>query len=193
MVWSREALIGYLYGQGAKTRENDGRKFAVPTTATHLLGGTGFPAGLFTDSRNEELSAIIFTNACAISKLSRVSISSGADTKGLRYTRIGNFFDRTPGALKGIPFCLDITSEEYKTLWPQHYEPWCAEMEVFHNPFARYPFPKALLPEVTHWFELGGEIVCESFYETSILWSQTIIQKQSDRIITLDDFVADPT
>ena len=108
MIWSREALIGYLYGQGVETREVGGKRIAVPTTASHLLGETAFPAGLFTDNRNEELSAVIFSNACAISKLSRVGISAGAETNGLRYTRIGNFFDRTPGALKGIPFCLDI-------------------------------------------------------------------------------------
>jgi hypothetical protein len=41
----------------------------------------------------------------------------------LRYTRIGNFFDRTPGALKGIPFCLDVTSDEYRGLWPHRYPP----------------------------------------------------------------------
>ena len=191
MIWSREALIGYLYGQGVETREVGGKRIAVPTTASHLLGETAFPAGLFTDNRNEELSAVIFSNACAISKLSRVGISAGAETNGLRYTRIGNFFDRTPGALKGIPFCLDITTDEYRSLWPQRYEPWCAEMEVFHNPYARHRLPKALLPEVTHWFDLDGEMVCESFYETSILWSQTLIQKQEDRMPTLDDFTPD--
>jgi len=149
MMWSREALIGYLFGQGAEAREADGKWIAVPTTASQLLGEAAFPAGLFTDRRHEELSAVVFTNACAISKLSRVSICSGADDKGLRYMRIGRFFDRTPGALEGIPFCLDITSDEYRSLWPQGYEPWSAELEVFHNPHARHPLPKALIPEAT--------------------------------------------
>ena len=68
-------------------------------------------------------------------------MSAGALTKGLRYVRFGKFYDQTPGALEGIPFCLDITSDEYRALWPQGYEPWSAELEIFHNPFARFPFP----------------------------------------------------
>ena len=90
--------------------------------------------------------------------------------------RYGKFFDRRPGALDGIKFCLDVTSDEYRALWPQGYEPWCAELEVFHNPFARHPLPEALLPEATHWVEEGGEMVCRSHYETNILWSGTLIQ-----------------
>ena len=189
MMWSREALIGYLYGEGAEAQEVDGTNIAVPTTASHLHGPAAFPAGLFSDGRQKELSAVIFSNACTISKLSRVSICGGADDKGLRYMRIGRFFDRTPGALEGIPFCLDITSEEYRSLWPQGYEPWSAELEVFHNPHARHPLPKALIPEATHWFERDGETICESFYETSILWSQTRILNQNDRVPALDDFL----
>ena len=95
-----------------------------------------------------------------------------------------------PQRESGIPLG-GITTDEYRSLWPQRYEPWCAEMEVFHNPYARHRLPKALLPEVTHWFDLDGEMVCESFYETSILWSQTLIQKQEDRMPTLDDFTPD--
>jgi hypothetical protein len=89
--------------------------------------------------------------------------------------RIVTFFDRSPGALKGIPFCLDVTSDECRGLWPQRYERWSAELEVFHNPFARHPVPFAPLPGATHWFDLEGERVCRSVYATSILWSPTLI------------------
>jgi hypothetical protein len=125
MLWSREGLIGYLYGEGAHVTEVDGRKLAVPTSKTILLGPSAFPAGLFADDRAAELSAVIFTNACSIAKLNRVAVTGQGAPKGYRYTRIGNFFDRTPGALKGIPFSMDITSDEYRRLWPHGYEPWC--------------------------------------------------------------------
>lgn len=118
-------------------------------------------------------------------------VSAGASNGGFRYVRIGNFFDRTPGALEGIPFCLDVTSDEYRSLWPLGYEPWSAEIEVFHNPFARYAWPEALLPETTHWVEQNGEKVCRAFYETSILWSHTRIQKEEDPMPTLKDFQPD--
>lgn len=192
MMWSREGLIGYLYGHGALVAAVDGRERAVVMPATQLLGPTAFPAGLFSDARQSDLSAVIFTNACSIGKFNRVAVSGTAAPAGLRYTRIGQFFDRTPGALKGIPFCLDITSAEYRNLWPQGYEPWSAELEVFHNPFARYPLPMPLVPEAQHWFDEGGEIVCRSVYATSILWSQTLIQDFSDPPPTLEAILARP-
>lgn len=187
MVWSREALVGYLYGMHADVIEENGSKRAVAIPAATLLGEAGFPAGLFTDDRSAELSAVIFTNACSIAKLNRVGITAGASAPGYRYTRFGKFFDRTPGALEGIPFCMDIQSTEYRKLWGVGSEPWSAELEVFHNPHARHPLPRELLPEATHWFERGGEMVCDAYYETSILWSRTVIQDESDPPLTLDD------
>lgn len=188
MMWSREALIGYLYGMHAEVLEVDGQRSATAVAASHLLGATAFPAGLFRNGAHRELSAVIFSNACSIAKFNRVGVSAGAAPTGLRYVRRGMFFDRTPGALEGIPFCLDITSAEYRALWPQRFEPWSAELEVFHNPHALHPLPRELVPEATHWFERSGEIICEAYYKTSVLWSQTMIQNDTDRMPTLADF-----
>lgn len=175
MMWSREGLIAYLTGAGATIAEVDGQLQAVPVPAETLLGPTQFPAGLFTDNRHPELSAIIFSNACSLAKLNRVPISGGGAPKGYRYTRMGQFFDRAPGAFKGIPFCFDVDTDEYRALWPHGYEPWTAEMEVFHNPFATHSVSFDLLPEAQHWFLENGEWRCTSVYEKSILWSQTQI------------------
>jgi len=191
MMWSREGLIGYLYGRGAEVVDVDGRRVARPLPATHLLGPSAFPAGLFSDDRHAELSAVVFSNACSLAKLNRVMVSSGAAAEGLRYVRVGDFFDRSPGALKSIPFCLDVASEEYRSLWPQHYEPWSAEMEVFHNPFARHLAPFEILPEATHWFEHDGEITCASHYEPAILWSRTYIQDADSPALRLEDFLSE--
>lgn len=189
MIWSREGLIGYLYGMHVEVTEAG---VASAVASSHLLGDTAFPAGLFSNDEHRELSAVIFSNACSIAKFNRVPISAGWPKKGLRYVRIGNFFDRTPGSLEGIPFCLDVTSAEYRALWPQGYEPWSAELEVFHNPNARYPVPRALLPEATHWFDKDGEMTCEAHYETSVLWSVTKMQNDTDRMPTLEDFKPGP-
>ena len=186
MLWSREGLIGYLYGEGAEEVEIDGSKHAQPMQASHLHGNTGFPAGLFANAEHADLSAVIFSNACSIAKLNRVAVSGLGAPKGLRYMRLGKFFDRSPGALKGIPFCLDVTSDEYRNLWTIGYEPWTAEIEVFHNPYARHPLRFELLPEVTHWFAQGGEKVCRSFHKNSILWSQTLVQNDTDPPLSLD-------
>ena len=189
MIWSREGLIGYLYGQGAEVAEIDGRRQVVSISASQLLGASAFPAGLFASDRHAELSAVIFSNACSIAKLNRVAISGGGAPKGWRYMRIGKFFDRNPSAPEGNPFCLDVTSAEYRSLWPHGYEPWSAELEVFHNSFASHPVPFALMPEATHWFSQNGEIICSSVYETSILWSQTRVLNKSAPIPRLEDLM----
>ena len=75
MLWSREGLIGYLYGEGAQVTEVDGETLAAPMSTTTLIGPSAFPAGLFSNDRAAELSAVIFTNACSIAKLNRVAIS----------------------------------------------------------------------------------------------------------------------
>lgn len=189
MMWSREGLIGYLHGSGATVADVNGRPKAVPMNTETLLGPAQFPAGLFANDRHAELSAVIFSNACSIAKLNRVAISGGGAPNGFRYTRMGKFFDRSPGALEGVSFCLDVTSDEYRSLWPHGYEPWTAEMEVFHNPFAHHPIPFDLLPEAQHWFEEDGEWQCSSVYETSILWSQTRITDADKPAPTLQDLL----
>lgn len=191
MLWSREALACYLYGIFAKVVEIDGQRVAVAERVDTLLGPESIPAGFFRDPANAGVSAVIFTNACSISKLNRVGISAGAANNGYRYIRMGEFADRSPGALKGIPFSLDITSSEYRELWwPYPYEPWSAEIEVFHNPNATHPFPDDLLPEATHHREIGGEQLSSSYFKTSILFSMTRIQKLDEPIPTVAEILA---
>jgi hypothetical protein len=99
-------------------------------------------------------------------------------------------FAPRPHALDGRPFCLDVTGEEYRELWPQGCEPWCAELEVFHNPFARYPLPHALLPEATHLFEHDGAIDYRAYYPNSILWSGTLVLDPEDSMPTYETIPA---
>jgi hypothetical protein len=186
MTWSREALITYLYGMVAKVVEQDGVKVAAADDIATLLGDEQIPAGPFRSDIHSGLSAVIFSNACTIGKLNRVAVSSGAPTGPLRYVRFGEFFDRTSGALASIPFCMDVASEEYRELWGIGCEPWSAELEVFHNPYARHPIPHELLPEATHWRMIGGEVLCASFYEVAILSSRTLIMDKSKPMPTLD-------
>lgn len=190
MVWSREALPSYLYGQLAKVVEIGGKKVAVEEEVKVLLGAESISAGLFCSNEYAHVSAILFSNGCTLPKLSRVGISAGAEETDYRYVRIGEYFDRTPGALVGIPFCLDVTSQEYRNLWePYSYEPWSAELEVYHNPYAAHPIPDELLPEASHWRMLNGEGIVRAFYPYSILRSRTLVQKISDPMPTLDQLL----
>ena len=191
MIWSRPSLPSYLYGLDIHVDEKNGVRSATQHTADRLQTAQPIPAGLFRSSEHEELAAIIFSNACSIGKFNRVAVSSGAQTPELRYVRVGKFFDRRPGVWDGVPFCLDVASDEYRRLWPQRYEPWSAELELFHNPFARHPWPSSLLREATHWRLIDGEVRCESFYETSILWSRTLILDAEKPVPTVDQLFPD--
>lgn len=188
MLWSREALVTYLYGLPEYPFGPDAELLINLQDRKSLLSGRS--NGLFCSTVAAHLSAIIFTNACTVPKLSRVPISGGATLEGYRYLRFGEFFDDSPGALRGMPFMFDVASSEYGNLWPNYsYEPWSAEVEVFHNPFAAHPVPVELLPEATHWREIGGIIKRQQFHEVSILRSQTLILKSDAKIPALDELL----
>jgi hypothetical protein len=98
------------------------------------------------------------------------------------------FPGRGRGAPVGLPFSMDVTSDGYRALWsPYGYEPWSAELEAFHNPYARHPIPDELLPEATHWRWINGQGISQAFYETSILYSRTIILPADKPIPTFTD------
>ncbi|MFB2561447.1 hypothetical protein ACEWB4_20385 [Sphingobium sp. sgz301303] len=186
MMWSREALIGYLTGTGVSFGETGGVRAPMMEEVSHLMGPSAFPAGLFRDDVYSGLSAVIFSNACALSKFNRVMITRGAPNYHRRYVRYGKLFDRGLDVFKGVPFCLDVASEEYLSFWPSRHEPWCAELEVFHNPFAAHSFPVSLAPEATHWKWIDDEWLCRPYYETSILWSGALVMPLDDEMPTYE-------
>ena len=47
---------------------------------------------------------------------------------------------------------------------------------MFHNPFAKHPISRELIPEAQHWFERNGEMICAAHYKTSVLWFKTLIE-----------------
>ncbi len=179
MTWSREALPSYLYGSSAQVDMQGGKSIATEMPAEFLMVENNIPAGLFRDQNNNHLSAIIHSNAGTISKFNRMGFLTGYRHPRVNIIRSGLIFDRTPGALKGLEFELDITGKEYSNLWSDG-EEWSSELEIYHNPNATHLFPFELLPFATHWFESNGEIICKSHYENTILSSVTII-KMSDK------------
>lgn len=173
MVWSREALPTYLYGQLAVVKEDGNGRYAASEPIERLRGHS-IRAGLFNDAEMRGLSGVIFSNAGTLAKFNRMGLLAGLAVPGVKLQRQGILFDRTLGALEPIVFDLDVASPEYAALWPRG-EEWCIELEVFHNPNADHPFPVDLLPGACHWFERGGEVVCETIWKNSILASMTTI------------------
>ncbi len=112
MTWTREALPAYLYGKHAVVAERDGVRVAVERPNPVLLGAAAIAAGLFCDQKYSGLAAVLFTNAATIAKFNRMGFLAGAGRdQGVRITRTGILFDRTPGALEPIDFDLDGTPD----------------------------------------------------------------------------------
>ncbi|WIA62603.1 hypothetical protein [Stenotrophomonas sp. BIO128-Bstrain] len=82
-------------------------------------------------------------------------------------------------------------SDDYRGLWPGGSEPWSAELEFFHNAYARHRVSLDLVPEATHWFDQDGDRVCRSVYKHSVLWSRTMILNKDDKVPTLQDFMSE--
>ncbi|EJC64767.1 hypothetical protein Rleg5DRAFT_1538 [Rhizobium leguminosarum bv. viciae WSM1455] len=179
MVWSRDALPTYLYGIRADVAGDGVKRYAVGTPINKLTGRHGIPAGLFRDPDLAHLSAIISSNAATLGKFNRMGFLAGWRPPGLRMTRRGLLFDRTPGALEPINFSFVVGSEEYQALWPWG-EAWCQELEVFHNPLATHPIPFDLIPGATHWFESDGDIECNTIWANSVMSSVTHIDMDSE-------------
>ncbi|MGE8569641.1 MAG: hypothetical protein ACN6PV_24470 [Achromobacter sp.] len=173
MVWSREALPTYLYGNLPVVKEGENGRYAV-CEPIDKLKGHDIKAGLFNDPEMRGLSAIVFSNACTIAKFNRMGVLAGLGVPGVKLRRQGILYDRTPGALEPIDFDMDVESEEYQALWPWG-EAWCVELEVYHNPGAAHPFPFDLLPGATHWFERDGEVVCNTMWEHTVLASTATV------------------
>jgi hypothetical protein len=81
-----------------------------------------------------------------------------------------------------------VNTDEYRALWsPYPYEPWTAEMEIFHNPNAKHPIDPALFPEADHWLPINGVIDCKRYRSHSILKSRTLILSAGDPIPKVED------
>ena len=93
MLWSREGLIGYLYGEGAQVADTVAGR-SVGRACDPSVRTISFPGRAVRQRRHGAVGSDLL-HACSIAKLNRVAISGRGAPEGLRYTRIGNFFDRT--------------------------------------------------------------------------------------------------
>lgn len=139
MGWSRTALSEYLYGRRIRLVEDGGKKKVVnETIEKHSWEGKEIPSHFFNLPDNENISAVLFTNAATITKFNRMGKLAGLGGKDVHLIRTGHLFDPDPDALEPIQFSHDVDSPEYE-------ETWSDSLMMFHN-------PKALNPVNPEWF-----------------------------------------
>jgi hypothetical protein len=116
----------------------------------------------------ENISAVIFSNAGTLAKFDRMGVDAGYAPNDHRYIRIGFRLNPDPNAVVGNSFTEEVVADCG--------ERWSDELQVFHNPRAKFPLPLDAFGGATqHTFE-DGQLISYSV-GTPVLSSQTIIMR----------------
>ncbi len=153
MTYTQSALWEYLYGQRIRWKFDENGKLVINAEdiEEHRYGEKVVPSGFFDDPLAENVSAVLFSNAGTLSKFDRMGIVAGFTVPGDRYTRIGMKVNADPNATIGNMFSADVMAPNYREFWTD-------EIQVFHNPNAKYPLPFEALLGATHHFIKDGRL-----------------------------------
>lgn len=168
MTYTQSAIWSYLYGSRVDW-EMVGNTLvtrAVPVES-FKYNGKVVPSGFFDLPGAENVSAVLFSNAGTLAKFDRMGVAAGFGAPGFRYFRAGLKLDPDPNAPHGRPFSEEILADGYS-------EGWADELQLFHNPKARYPLQKGVFTGITQHFFEEDRHVSYSFGEP-VLSSHTMI------------------
>ncbi|MCV9999444.1 hypothetical protein OE766_14455 [Pararhizobium sp. YC-54] len=167
MTWSHTALSFYLYGVGVELRPDhpDYKSGIEKKLKQHMVGNKIVATNFFAHPGNENVSAVLFSNAGSVAKFNRMGVLAGFGDPAVKLRRIGGLYDHTPGSRDPIEFAIDIED-------PQYEEAWADEIEIYHNPNALVPLDQGLFPGRTHFFMKEGELVWQG-PERRVLFSST--------------------
>ncbi|CTQ77578.1 hypothetical protein [Roseibium alexandrii] len=173
MTYTQSALWQYLYGSRVTWRfEDDQLIIDTHEIDEHEFNGKKVPSGFFDLPDAENVSAVVFSNAGTIAKFDRMGTAAGFGAEGFGYFRMGYKPNPDPNAIIGEPFHVDVCDPDYEEFWTQ-------EIQVFHNPNAKFPLPtEALLGATHHFFEAGQFRSLTP--EDAVLSSMTLLVKYVD-------------
>ncbi|WP_211841099.1 hypothetical protein [Roseinatronobacter monicus] len=143
-------------GEGRQPYHLDGHIYKTKTIET----------GFFDLEGAENISAVVFSNAGTLAKFDRMGVDAGYSPDDHKYMRMGFRLDPNPNAVIGTLFSEEVVADSG--------ERWSDELQVFHNPRARFPLPlEAFSGATQHRFEEGKHVSYSS--GTPVLSSRTII------------------
>lgn len=151
MTYSQGGLYPYLYGTRISTEIiNDRMVFRNERVTEHTYNGKTVPSGFFDLPKSENVSAVLFSNAGTLAKFDRIGALAGFAPPHHEYIRIGYTFNPDPGATVGTPFKVNVADPGYQEFWGD-------EIQIFHNPRAKYPLAFEAFPDAMHvFYEDGG-------------------------------------
>ncbi len=144
MTYTQSALWQYLYGHRVSWRfEGDNLIMERTDIGSHRYGDKIVPSGFFDLEGADNVSAVIFSNAGTLAKFDRMGVVAGFGADNVKCIRSGLKANPDPNATMGLPFSADVSSDDYE-------EYWTDELQVFHNPNAKFPLPFDWLPGAIH-------------------------------------------
>jgi hypothetical protein len=174
MTFTQSALWQYLYGHRVNW-EFEGDKLIIKSNKIdiHAYRDKEAPSGFFDLELAKDVSAIIFSNAGTVAKFNRMGVAAGWHPEAHNYIRSGFRYNPDPDAVTGTHFVEQVKEDGYSEWWTQ-------EVQVFHNPNAKRPFPfEWLLGATHHYFEDGN---LKSFApHDAVLSSVTMILRVTDQ------------
>lgn len=173
MTYTQSALWPYLYGHRVGWEFDDGKLQVHATKGSdHAYNGKTVPTGFFDLDGSENVSAVLFSNAGTLAKFDRMGVAAGFAPPKHTYLRMGLRFNPYPNSVIGTPFSADVSKSDYR-------EAWSDELQLFHNPNAKYPLDRRVFPGVTHHYFKDGDHHTIST-DHAVLASRTLILRTVD-------------
>lgn len=156
MVWSRAALMDYLYGIRLKYKKNEAGEYKIEweevngekepmheVIGTHNWKGKTIPSNFFDQPEAENVSAVLFSNGATIATFNRMGKLAGMGSKEVKMIRQSIIFDPSSENFEPIMKSQDIDHPDYE-------ESWADTLVMYHNPKAKYPVDLRMFPMISH-------------------------------------------
>jgi hypothetical protein len=153
MTWSRAGLVNYLYGVRDDVVVEDGQvrprivvgrygfEPAIRVITHHTYGNKTIPSRFFAQPGADNVSAVLFSNGATITTFSRMGKLAGLGDHEIKMLRMGMWIG--DDLVSSEPFVADVDADDYD-------EAWGDTVTMFHNPWAKYPVPEELFPNISH-------------------------------------------
>ncbi|HCJ4282395.1 TPA: hypothetical protein ACSH5C_001523 [Legionella pneumophila] len=158
MIWSRTALVNYLYGIDTKVK--DGTPMLIKKRF-HKWKGKKIESGFFYNATNSKfVSAVLFSNQATLTKFNRMGKLAGLGSNFVKMIRVCFLFDPDPNAFEPIMEYRDLDSSDYE-------ESWSEGLVMYHNPNAVFPIPIEAFNDISHVFydDIEGLVGISQPYE----------------------------
>lgn len=132
MTYTQEALWHYLYGHRIEWEFVDcNLSIRATKLENHVYKEKTIETGFFDLEGAENISAVVFSNAGTLAKFDRMGVDAGFAPADHHYYRVGFRLNPDPNAVIGQIFSEEVTADNG--------ERWSDELQVFHNPRAKFP------------------------------------------------------